>query len=226
MLSGIIKIGAKLLPWVIYIHGRPFRRELNREVKTVLDIGCGQGLVGMQITRPGRLFSVGADIFEPDLKIARERNAHNDYILCDARSLPIKEKSFDAVLCLELLEHLEKAEGKKLIKSLEAVAAKKVIITTPVGFLHTDPESNRSGQDNPNPYQDHLGGWQPDELKDLGYRVYYNDYLHRLEKFFTNRHSTWAWMLSTVIFTMLAPLNWLSPSLGVHLFCVKVIETP
>ena len=44
MLSKITKVGAKLLPYVLYVMEAPVRRELNREVKTILDVGCGQGL--------------------------------------------------------------------------------------------------------------------------------------------------------------------------------------
>jgi ubiquinone/menaquinone biosynthesis C-methylase UbiE len=221
MLSKVINLGKRLLPVAIYILERPIRRELNKEIRTILDVGCGQGLVGRYGIHHRNMFMVGADIFEPDIKIARERGAYDEYIVCDARSLPFRAKSCDAVLCLELLEHLDKQEGLNLIRNVEAVAVRKVIISTPVGFLNTDPGANRSGQDEANPYQDHKGGWGADELRTLGYRVYYNNYLHRLEKFLAARHRAWSWMLSAVIFSLLAPLSWLSPSFGSHLFCVK-----
>ena len=221
VLSGVIRLGERLLPLAIFIHCRPIRKELVKGIRTILDVGCGQGLVAAYGIRHKNVYLAGAEIFEPDLLIAQKRNAHDDYVLADARSLPFQAKSFDVVMCLELLEHLDKEEGLKLIRDAEEIARRKVIIATPFGFLDTDPRSNRSRQDELNPYQDHRGGWQPDELKALGYKVYCNNYLHRLEEFLAARHSTWSWIMSTVIFTLLAPLNWLSPRFGSHLFCVK-----
>jgi len=54
--------------------------------------------------------------------------------LCDVRKLPFKQKSFDTVLCMEVIEHLEKEEAIRLIEDMEKIARKKIIITTPVGF--------------------------------------------------------------------------------------------
>lgn len=221
-LPGIIRLGEKLLPLAMYLHGQPIRQELKK-MRTVLDIGCGKGLVAGYGIRRKDVCMVGVDIFEPDLRIARERGAHDTHILSDARFLPFKEKSFDAVMCLELLEHLDREEGLRLIRNAEAIAVRKVIISTPVGFLDVDAGANRSQQDEFNPYQDHKGGWEPGELRALGYKVYYNNYLHRLEKFLADRHRTWSWLASTIIFSLLAPLNWLSPRFGSHLFCVKTV---
>ncbi|OGO06821.1 MAG: hypothetical protein A2Y92_01875, partial [Chloroflexi bacterium RBG_13_57_8] len=213
----------KLLPLAMNFHCRPIRRELKKGIRTVLDIGCGKGLVAGGIREKG-IFMVGADIFEPDLRTAREKNAHDGHVLADARFLPFREKSFDAVMCLELIEHLDKEEGLRFIRNAEAIAVRKVIISTPVGFLDVNSGADACGQEKGNPYQHHKGGWEPGELRALGYKVYYNDYMHRLEKFFADRQSTWAWLASAAVFTLLAPLNWLSPGFGSHLFCVKEID--
>jgi ubiquinone/menaquinone biosynthesis C-methylase UbiE len=222
----IINLGKRLLPYIIYILQRPTRRELNKEIRTILDVGCGQGLVGKYGIHHKNIFAVGVDIYEPDLRIARERGAYDDYILCDVRALPFKEKGVEAVLCTEVLEHLDKEEGEALLKDMEAIARKKVIVSTPVGYLHTDPEANRAGEESANPYQEHKGGWGADELRALDYKVYYNNYLHRLERYLAHRHRTWSWLSSIIIFSLLSPLMWLSPSLGPHLFCVKELDRP
>jgi ubiquinone/menaquinone biosynthesis C-methylase UbiE len=222
--SILIRVGVKLLPWVIYIVGQPIRRELDKSVKTVLDIGCGKGLVTRFITRSGKYFTVGAEIFRPDLREALRTRSHNAFVQCDARHLPFKKGSFDVVLCSEMLEHVDKPDGLTLIHDLERIARKKVLLSTPEGMLHTDPETNRAQQDESNPYQQHQAGWSADELRALGYRVYSPLFIHKIENYFTSRQQTWAWMLNIIIQSAMAPLVWISPRFGGHLFCVKEIN--
>ena len=219
--SIIIRAGMKLLPGVIYILGRPIRRELNNGVKTLLDVGCGKGLVGRFITRSGKYLTVGAEIFKPDLKEARKNQSHNVFVQCDARSLPFRRESFDVVLCSEVLEHVDKPEGIKLIQDLENIARRKVLLSTPAGLLPTDPETNRAHEEENNPYQEHRAGWRANELKALGYRVYSPLFLHKVEKYLTAKQRTWAWLLNIIIQSAAAPLVWISPRFGGHLFCVK-----
>jgi ubiquinone/menaquinone biosynthesis C-methylase UbiE len=99
---------------------------------------------------------VGADISLPYLRYCQERELYKDLVRCDVRRLPFKEKSFDVVLLLQLVEHLTKEEGLKLIDEAQKTARKQVIIGTPVGFLELGF---------------HLSGWQPDEFRGLGYKV-------------------------------------------------------
>ena len=65
---------------------------------------------------------------------------------------------------MEVLEHLEKEDGAKLIFELERVAKKQVLITTPIG------KYDQHAYDG-NPYQEHKYLWQPSQLKDKGYRI-------------------------------------------------------
>jgi len=43
--------------------------------------------------------------------------------------------SFDVVLVFDLIEHITKENGEKLIRQLENIARDKVIIFTPNGFM-------------------------------------------------------------------------------------------
>jgi hypothetical protein len=72
--------------------------------------------------------------------------------------------SFDAVIALDVIEHLEKHEGFRLIRAMELIARKAVVIFTPNGLL---PQ----GEHECNKYQAHLSGWHVDELRDMGYSV-------------------------------------------------------
>lgn len=227
MLSKVINLGKKLLPCIMYIMEKPIRKELNTEIRTVLDIGCGQGNVAKYGIRRKGLYKVGADIFAPDLKIARERGAHDDYVLCDACYLPFKDGSFEVILCTEVLEHLDKEKGLKLLKDMENIASKMIILTTPVGFRCNAPlKIDTCSHDDTNPYQQHRAGWQDSELRDFGYRVYSPYLLHKIASFLISRQRTWAWILNNIILISAAPLLWISPRFGSDLFCVKKLNKP
>lgn len=95
------------------------RRGLNRDVRSILDIGCGYGRVMELINKHRKLFSVGMDGWIKCITYDKQRNIHDNYVLCDARFIPFRRKSFDTVICTEMIEHLSKAEGLKLIEEME-----------------------------------------------------------------------------------------------------------
>lgn len=79
--------------------------------------------------------------------------------------MEFKENSFDAVVSFELVEHLTKEEGLRLIANMERWARKKVIISTPAGYVPQDAVGH-------NPHQRHMSGWDKAELEELGFKVY------------------------------------------------------
>ncbi len=98
-------------------------------------------------------------------KRAKKRGIHNQYIQADIRTIEFRPKSLDAILCSEVLEHLSKEEGYKLIKRMEEWGEKKIIITTPNGYIWQDNYDN-------NPLQEHKSGWSYEELRQLGFKVH------------------------------------------------------
>ncbi len=127
-----------------------------------------------------------------------------------------QEKSFDCVCAFDVIEHLAKEDGLKLINSMERIARKKVIISTPNGFLS-------QGIHYGNPFQVHLSGWEVKEMKDMGYRVTGVGGLKLLKgevakikwrpEFFWGRIS----LLSQLIVT-----NW--PSKAFAILCIKDLQ--
>jgi SAM-dependent methyltransferase len=146
----------KLFPQFVHL----LRRELEG-CETVLDLGCGKNSPLQHCQVP---YSVGVDIFEPYLKESKKKKIHDWYLLADIRKIELKSKSFDCVIAIEVIEHMPKEEGRKLIEKMENIARKKVIITTPNGFL---PQA-RYDRDI---FQTHRSGWTIDEFKELGYEV-------------------------------------------------------
>lgn len=103
------------------VHGRSFRTSryrteksfLQRQMsllrlcrglkgKRILDVGCGTGIFSGPLS--GRNTLVGADISAESLKLAQ---ATHRGVLAQAFPLPFQRESFDTVLMLEILQHLE-----------------------------------------------------------------------------------------------------------------------
>lgn len=142
-------------------HEDILKRELNGDICTVLDIGCGRGTF-----KTFRKFdSTGIDILPDNIKTSEINGNYKHLIQGDIRELNIADKSFDAVSCIEIIEHLTKDEGWELLDRIERIARKTVIVTTPWGFYSLAGRKY-------NPYLDHQSGWLPEEFRQKGYTVY------------------------------------------------------
>jgi len=147
----------KLFPsWI-----KLLKKEIS-DCDTVLDLGCGYNSLIQYCNVP---FSVGVELFEPYLEESKKKGIHNEYIKEDIRKVELKPKSFDAVVLLDVLEHLTEEEGYELIKKMGKWARKKIIIFTPNGLVYQD------GYDN-NSLQEHKSGWSVKKLEKLGFKVY------------------------------------------------------
>lgn len=145
-----------------------FRKLLNAQLsdcKSVLDVGCGSNsVIG---TFPKIFYSEGIDIYEPSIKESKRRKIHAKYIVGDILDIDeyYKEKSFEAVIALDVVEHLEKKDARMLLKKMEKIAEKRIIILTPNGFI-------QQGDHKDNPYQKHKSGWSRRDFEKEGYVVY------------------------------------------------------
>lgn len=142
-------------------HARAITSKLDRSTRSCLDVGCGRGTFKFI----KNLNSVGCDINLPSLMKAREKGYYNNLVRCDVRYLPFKPKSFDVAICVEVIEHLDKTDGIELLRQMEEIASRQVIIMTPWGYF---PMKERED----NPYLTHRSGWLPQELQKMGYNVY------------------------------------------------------
>ncbi|MEM3871082.1 MAG: class I SAM-dependent methyltransferase [Nitrososphaeria archaeon] len=135
------------------------------DIDSLLDVGCGRGIIGAMVRiyrTPKRL--VGIDAFRPYLDFCRHHNFYDELYEYDLRnSLPFSDKEFDVATCIEVIEHLPKNDGARLLLELERIA-KKVIITTPNIFF---PQKNYDD----NPFQKHLSIWSAEDFRELGYEV-------------------------------------------------------
>jgi hypothetical protein len=131
--------------------------------KSILDCGCGERSPIKDV--PLKSCAVGVDLYKPALLKSKKAKIHEDYVLADSNNLCFKPKSFSAVVALDFLEHLEKADGYWAIRNMEKLATNSVLIFTPNGFL-------RQSECGGNVFQVHLSGWTTEELERLGFKVY------------------------------------------------------
>lgn len=102
---------------------------IDKSAKSILDVGCGQGFpmkmikVRMKVDK-----SVGVDLFKPYIKIGKQLKIHDQYIISDVRRLRAKNKSYDIVLALQIIEHLRKREAWKVVRKMEKIAKKQIIV--------------------------------------------------------------------------------------------------
>ena len=138
-------------------------REALLGCKSVLDVGSG---VSHTLRQLGVEHAVGAEGYPPALEQAKSQNTHDEYVACDVRTLEeyFQPGQFDACIALDVIEHLDKKGGLKLIADMERIARRRVVFLTPSGFL---PQ----GQTDLGDLQAHHSGWEPDEMEKMGYRV-------------------------------------------------------
>ena len=111
------------------------------EDATALDVGCGSGIYTVLLAAEN-LLTVGIDVSRKALLTAREwaesegiRNRVH-LINCSAESLPLRNNSFDLIVCSELIEHLDIPE--KGVKEISRVlnCGANAILTVPNLFCY------------------------------------------------------------------------------------------
>ena len=133
--------------------------------ESVLDVGCGAnsplGRFGVRYAH-----TTGVELFPPALEQARSLGTHDDYLPIDVLELEdfVQPRSYDAVVAFDLIEHLTKEDGRRLLATMERIARDRVVVFTPNGFLEQQPADG-------NPLQAHRSGWTAPELQLLGYEV-------------------------------------------------------
>lgn len=97
--------------------------------KTVLEVGCGEGRLATHLLRhasaPGRYLATDVSLDA----IAADIDPHIETQVASIYELPFEDRSFDIVVCCEVLEHLEQPE--RGLAQVSRVARERVLISTP-----------------------------------------------------------------------------------------------
>jgi SAM-dependent methyltransferase len=133
------------------------------DCETVLDIGCGPSspLAACKNIK----YSVGLEPFQEYINKASSAKIHSDYVNSKIEDAQFQDKSFDAVILIDVIEHMNKESVLDLIEKAKRWAKKKIVVTTPNGYI-SQPELDG------NPLQKHLSGWGFNELRELGFNIY------------------------------------------------------
>jgi ubiquinone/menaquinone biosynthesis C-methylase UbiE len=94
-------------------------------VKTILDVGCKEGVLINQLHHKG-YDCTGIDIDKESLKKVKCKKK-----VMDSTNLDFKDKSFDIVICCEVLEHLDNVALSKTLSEIQRVSKDFILITTP-----------------------------------------------------------------------------------------------
>lgn len=132
--------------------------------KTILDVACGFGDWGFLIRSRKKCLSIaGLDIWRPHLYMLKNLKIYDRLIQAKIPFMPFKEKSFDISFACEILEHLSKEDGNKLLSELERVTKGFIIVSVPVNL----PQKEAYG----NPYEEHVCEWSERDFSRQGYTV-------------------------------------------------------
>lgn len=139
--------------------------------KTVLDLGCDRGDF-MKVISKNRSWSItGIELYNDSIKAAKRSGVYNKVVKGDVTKLPsdVITRKFDLVFASQVLEHLNKKKSEEALEKWEALTNKRIVISTPVGFIAYEKIESKVREENP--LQIHLSGWQIKELAIRGYKI-------------------------------------------------------
>ena len=141
-----------------------------KRASSVVDVGCGQGALGLIIGRYNERakYSVGVDAYVPYLRYCQKKRLYDEFVACDIRFLPFINCAFDDVVSIEVIEHLPKTEGLLFLEELERIGSKQVVISTPYGYMEMYHRNLEPLEDS---LMKHRSGWLPEEFVRRGYTV-------------------------------------------------------
>ncbi|MBN1522504.1 MAG: class I SAM-dependent methyltransferase [Candidatus Aureabacteria bacterium] len=98
----------------------------------ILDFGCGTGNVSLHALRSG-LSPVAVDTSLEMLKMIKKKigNEHSSFVRGDGESLPFRDRSFDAAVCMGVLHHIP--DKVRAVKEMIRVVRKggKIYVAEP-----------------------------------------------------------------------------------------------
>ncbi len=117
----------------VYLHKKRYQlatKYLSKGNNILLDIGCGFGWGTNSLSSVSKKI-IGIDVSEDALRVAKARYKDPIFIKSNAVKLPFRDQSIDAVIALEIIEHIEnqKAFMSEVLRVLKQHAT--LILSTP-----------------------------------------------------------------------------------------------
>ena len=103
-----------------------FYRDLLKEMEiaeedSVLDVGCGTGLILSHIGEQRKIHGFGLDVSEAMIAVAKEKHPEYDFLVGDCAKLPYDDASMDIVTACMAYHHFPNQEGfrKEVLRVLK-----------------------------------------------------------------------------------------------------------
>ena len=115
-------------PFQKFWHKTRFRevKKVITSAESILDVGCADGVFSNVIFKEAQPKKfIGLDVVKTSIKWAKKhwsKNKKMKFVVADAHKLPFPKESFDAVFCLEALEHV--ADPLMVLKEFKRVMKK------------------------------------------------------------------------------------------------------
>lgn len=113
-----------------------FLREIDAAILiaspgSVLDVGCGEGVVTERLAAVSGAVTVGVDLGDPAFEEPwrRRESARVSFQPGSAYELPFEDDSFDCVSALEVMEHLE--QPRDALAEMVRVARRTLLLSVP-----------------------------------------------------------------------------------------------
>ena len=106
--------------------------QIPKDINSILDVGCGNAWIAKSM-KDKKLKLVSLDVSMKNVKTALEKYPFEKHygLVADLYAMPIKAKSFDCIVCAEVIEHV--ADPSLLLQKLIFCLKPKgvLILTTP-----------------------------------------------------------------------------------------------
>lgn len=132
----------------------------------ILDLGAGAAAYWTSVSTAVAPISVELFLLDATRPIALPEvsggSARHIQGLIPEELSQLDSSEFDLVLAFDLIEHLTKENGYKLLYEVERLSRGAAMIFGPTGYVWQPPSEN-------NPHNAHVSAWWPSELKPFGY---------------------------------------------------------
>lgn len=149
-------------------------KEATDPDKSLLSLCCGIGLE-LEFLQTQDITAV--DLAQQYLDEVKHRCPQAKTVLSDAleytKAQP--DNSVDVISIIDGIEHMDKESGIELIKEMQRVSRKEILLFTPQGpgedgYLKNEPH-NAWGIEGADHFQTHKSGWTVEELKEYGFEI-------------------------------------------------------
>ena len=138
---------------------------------SLADFGCGPASPAMYLHIKKKL---GIDAANAAIDESRKRNIFTEYLVADVLHTGLRKKSYDVTMSLDVVNLMEKKDGLALIKEMERIAKKRVIILCPNGSIEEPKEmkgQSHSKYKSEYKYLKYRSSWTAKGMRGKGYTV-------------------------------------------------------